>query len=84
MREFILFVDTNAIWTEDASIALLPAEFSRQWETICSPGDVKIVIPEVVLTELAYKKYRHIEKTYQQAKSALGGIDSTLGLADTL
>lgn len=80
IREFILFVDTNAIWTEDGSIALLPTEFADEWKEICSPGDVKLVIPEVVLTELAYKKYRHIEKTYQQAKSALGGIDSALRL----
>jgi hypothetical protein len=80
LREFILFVDTNAIWTEDVSIVLLSSEFRRQWEAICNRGDVKLVIPDVVLTELAYQKYRHIEKTYQQAKGALSGIDSTLGI----
>ena len=83
VREFILFADTNTIWTNEENVGrldLLPNEFRRLWKEISAPGDVKLVIPDVVLFELAYQKQRQILRAYRDAKVNLQKIESILGL----
>jgi PIN domain len=83
VREFILFVDTNAIWTGDENVGrldLVPAQFRQQWQQISAPGDVKLVIPDVVLFELAYQKQRQVLKAHKDARTNLERIESILPL----
>lgn len=83
VREFILFVDTNVIWTGDENIGrleLLPVQFRQQWLRISDPGDVSLVIPDVVLFELAYQKQRQILRAHKEARSNLKKIEAALEL----
>lgn len=83
VREFILFVDTNSIWTADENIGrldLLPVQFQQQWERISKLGDVQLAIPDVVLFELAYQKQRQILKAYKEARTNLRKIETALSL----
>ncbi len=80
VREFVLFVDTNVIWTKEEDLQLLPGEFRRQWDLISAPGDVKLVIPDVVLLELAYQKQRQMLSTHQKARADLTRIEAALAL----
>lgn len=83
VREFILFVDTNAIWTDEENVGrldILSDKFRAHWEAISAPGDVQLVIPDVVVFELAYQKQRQILRAYKDARGNLQKIETVLGL----
>jgi hypothetical protein len=84
VRTFLVMVDANTIWTneEDLSrIELLPADFKRTWEALAAGGDVTLMVPEVVLGELAYQKHRHLLRAFREARTNLAKVEATLSLA---
>jgi PIN domain-containing protein len=83
VRQFVLLVDTNAIYTDEENIArldLMPATFRDKWASLAASGDVKLLIPEIVLNELAYQKYRQVVRAYREARGDLRKIESLLSL----
>lgn len=83
IRDFILFVDTNSIYTDEnniKSVSLFPKSFSEKWGEIASAGDVKLLIPDAVFFELAYQKYRRIVQEFRQACSILSAVQGSLDI----
>jgi hypothetical protein len=83
VRDFLLLVDTNAIWTDDEDLSrvdLLSVQFRQKWDQISAPGDVTLSIPDVAIVELAYQKQRFMLKAHQEARASLGKMRQALGL----
>src|SRR5688572_20113613 len=87
IREFVLFVDTNAIHTPNDFLSadnLLPQTFSDEWTALSKQGNVKLVIPDVVFFELAYQKQLHFIEPLQHLRPATERIETVLGLTANL
>jgi predicted nucleic acid-binding protein len=81
VRNFVVYVDTNTIWTKEDTVELLPADFRDRWERLSRPGDVQLRIPNIVVRELAYQRERHFTRQWQEARAAVERVNSALELA---
>ncbi len=80
IRRFVVFVDTNTIWTKEDAVELMPAAFRDTWQTLAASGDVELRICDVVLRELAYQREKHFVKQAQEAHAGLTRLSSALAL----
>ena len=80
IRNFVVIVDTNAIWTKEDSVELLPPDFREKWAPLSVAGDVQLKIPYVVVRELAYRRERHFLRKCQDARAGVDQVNAALGL----
>lgn len=81
VRNFVVYVDTNTIWTKEDAVELLPSDFRDRWERLCQAGDVELRIPDIVVRELAYQRERHFLRQCQEARAAVERVNAALEIA---
>lgn len=66
---FVVVVDTNILWCEDKSVAVIPS-FDLFWDQYSSEFLMELVLPEIVVSELKFQQVTSALKAMDRATEA--------------
>lgn len=80
VKSFVIFVDSNAIHTNEKDITLFSSAFIEWWNHLAKDNDVILVVPELVYSELHQQKTKFYKDKYRKALDDINSINKKFDL----